>query len=80
MCGSVTLAKTYASSLKQNACVFWTAMALINWKTIGADAANTFAEPDAPVVPLYGGIDEQYHQWYSAKHLGRPTLKPRAVM
>jgi len=81
MRGSVTLAETYESSLEQNASrVFWAATALKNWKTIGADAANAFAEPDAPVAPLYVRIDEQYREWYSAKYPDHPKLKLRAVM
>ena len=81
MRGSVTLAETYASSLEQNAArVFWAATALKNWKTIGADAANAFAEADAPVAPLYVRIDEQYREWYSAKYPDRPALKLGAVM
>jgi len=81
MRGSVTLAETYASSLEQNASrVFWAATALKNWNTIGTDAANAFAEADAPVAPLYVRIDEQYRKWYSVKYLDRPKLKHGAVM
>ena len=81
MRGSVTLAETYASSLEQNAArVFWATTALKNWKTIGADAGNAFAEADAPVAPLYVRIDEQYREWYSARYPDRPKLSPHAVM
>ena len=81
MRGTVTLAETYASSLEQNAArVFWAATALKNWKTIGADAANAFAEADAPVAPLYVRIDEQYREWFKHKYPDRPQPKPGAVM
>jgi hypothetical protein len=44
MTGSVTLAETYAGSLEQTGSrIFWSAAALYNFITIGADASNAFA-------------------------------------
>lgn len=54
MRGSVTMAKTYASALKQTgARLFWSACALHNYLIIGADTANAFAEAPPPKAPLY---------------------------
>ena len=54
MRGSVTMAKTYASALKQTgARLFWSACALRNYLIIGADTANAFAESPPPKAPLY---------------------------
>ncbi len=69
MRGSVTLAETYASALDQTASrVFWAATAIYNLVTIGADAANAFAEAPPPVAPLYVHVDEPYREWYKARY------------
>ena len=74
MQGTVTLAETYAASLDQTASrVFWAATAINNFVTIGADAANAFAEAPPPVAPLYVYVDEQYREWHRERN---PNEKP----
>jgi deoxyuridine 5'-triphosphate nucleotidohydrolase len=81
MRGSVTLAETYASLLDQNGSrVFWAATAINNFITVGADAANAFAEAPAPVAPLYVYADEQYRAWHKQKHPQRKIIHPGTVM
>ena len=74
MQGTVTLAETYAASLDQTASrVFWAATAINNFVTVGADAANAFAEVPPPVAPLYVYVDEQYREWHRERN---PDAKP----
>ena len=81
MRGTVTLAETYAASLEQTGSrIFWAATALNNFVSIGADAANAFAEAPAPVAPLYVRIDEPYRAWYQAKYPHRSPIPPGSVM
>jgi len=79
--GTVTQAETYASSLEQNAArLFWASTALNNWITIGAGAANAFAEAKGPVAPLYVYCDEQFRSWYHRKFPDRPEVRKGMVM
>jgi deoxyuridine 5'-triphosphate nucleotidohydrolase len=81
MRGSVTLAETYAAALEQTGSrIFWAATALNNFVSIGADAANAFAEAPAPVAPLYVRVDEPFRQWYSNKFPHRPPIPRGHVM
>jgi deoxyuridine 5'-triphosphate nucleotidohydrolase len=81
MRGSVTLADTYAGSLDQTgAKIFWSATALFNFITIGADASNAFAEAPPPKAPLYVTIDEPFREWYAEKYPDRPPLKKNDVL
>ena len=81
MQGTVTLAETYAASLDQTASrVFWAATAINNFVTIGADAANAFAEAPPPVAPLYVYVDEQYREWHREKNPGEKPIPHGYVM
>ena len=81
MRGTVTLAETYASSLEQTgARIFWAATALNNFITIGADAANAFAEAPPPVAPLYVLIGEPFRNWYKTRFPDKPTIPPGYVL
>lgn len=33
----------------------------------GANASNVFAEADAPKIPLYVRVNEQYREWWTEK-------------
>ena len=81
MQGTVTLAETYAASLDQTASrVFWAATAINNFVTIGADAANAFAEAPPPVAPLYVYVDEQYREWHRERNPGAKSIPHGHVM
>ena len=81
MKGTVTLGDTYAGSLEQTGSrIFWSATALYNFITIGADASNAFAEAPAPIAPLYVSIDRQYHEWYKDKYPDKPALPTDFVL
>ena len=81
MRGTVTLAETYAASLDQTASrIFWAATAINNFVTIGADAANAFAEAPPPVAPLYVFVDEQYREWHQARNKGADRIPNSYVM
>lgn len=81
MKGTVTLGDTYAGSLEQTGSrIFWSATALYNFITIGADASNAFAEAPAPKAPLYVKIDKPYHEWYRQKYPNKPPLPPNFVL
>ena len=81
MRGTVTLAETYAASLDQTASrVFWAATAINNFVTIGADAANAFAEAPPPVAPLYVYVDEQYREWHRERFPGEKPIPHGHVM
>ena len=81
MQGTVTLAETYAASLDQTASrVFWAATAINNFVTVGADAANAFAEAPPPVAPLYVYVDEQYREWHRERNPGEKPIPHGYVM
>ena len=81
MKGTVTLGDTYAGSLEQTGSrIFWSATALYNFITIGADASNAFAEAPAPVAPLYVSTDAQFHEWYKHKYPDRPDIPEDFVL
>ena len=81
MLGTVTLAETYVASLDQTAArLFWAATAINNFVTIGADAANTFAEAPPPVAPLYVYVDAQYHEWCNERNKDEPPIPSGYVM
>ena len=81
MRGTVTLAETYAASLDQTASrLFWAASAINNFITIGADAANAFAEAPPPVAPLYVYVDAQYREWHKARNPDAPPIPQSHVM
>ena len=44
--------------------IFWGSAAAKNLIVRGADASNAFAEADAPDIPLFDRIDNQYREWY----------------
>lgn len=60
MQGSVTLAALEQTGAR----IFWAATAINNFITIGADAANAFAEAPASVAPLYVTADEPFRNWW----------------
>ena len=81
MRGTVTLAETYASSLEQTgARIFWATTALNNFISIGADAANAFAEAPPPVAPLYVLIDEPFRNWYKTRFPDKPIIPSGYVL
>ena len=81
MKGTVTLGDTYAHALEQTGSrIFWSATALYNFITIGADASNAFAEAPAPKAPLYVSMDQQYHDWYREKYPNKPALPQDFVL
>ena len=74
MKGSVTIANTYATCVKQPAArFFWSNAAIQNLRVYGADCSNSFAETPAPTEPLYMKIDKQFWEWWS-EHKHRPPL------
>ena len=81
MKGTVTLGDTYAGSLEQTGSrIFWSATALYNFVTIGADASNAFAEASAPKAPLFVSIDRQFHEWYKEKYPNKPPIPHHFVL
>ena len=61
---TVIFGYTYAKWLDHiGSRIFWAAAAAKNFIIRGADASNTFAEVDAPKIPLYVRIDNQYREW-----------------
>lgn len=54
---------------------FWAVSAVAkNMIVWGADASNAFAEADAPKIPLFVWIDQQYCDWYKHKYPDQPDL------
>ena len=77
----VTLTETYAAALEQTGSrIFGAATALNNFISIGADAANAFAEAPAPVAPLYVCVDEPFREWYAHGFPQRPPIPRGHVM
>jgi hypothetical protein len=65
---------TYAKSLDHvGSRIFWAAAASKNFVVRGADASNAFAEADAPKIPLYVRVNEQYREWWTEK-MKRPPI------
>jgi dUTP pyrophosphatase len=72
---------TFAKSLDQvGSRTFWAVAAAKNMIVRGADASNAFAEADAPKIPLYVRIDQQYRDWYKNKYPDRPELPDDYVL
>jgi dUTP pyrophosphatase len=72
---------TFAKSLDQvGSRIFWATAAAKNMMVRGADASNAFAEADAPKIPLYVRIDQQYREWYANKYPDRPELPEDYVL
>jgi dUTP pyrophosphatase len=60
---------TFAKSLDQvGSRIFWATSALKNMIVRGADASNAFAEADAPKIPLYVRIDQQFRDWWKQRY------------
>ena len=77
--GRVTLGETYTGNVDQySSKVFWTATAVHNYISIGADITNAFAEAGPPKAPLYVYIDEVYREWRKSK--GLPDIPPGHVL
>jgi dUTP pyrophosphatase len=65
---TVIFGYTYAKSLDHvGSRIFWAAAAAKNYVVRGADASNAFAEADAPKIPLYVRVNEQYREWWTEK-------------
>jgi deoxyuridine 5'-triphosphate nucleotidohydrolase len=65
---TVIFGYTYAKSLDHvGSRIFWAAAASKNFIVRGADASNAFAEADAPKIPLYVRVNEQYKEWWTEK-------------
>jgi hypothetical protein len=72
---------TFAKSLDQvGSRIFWATAAAKNMIVRGADASNAFAEADAPKIPLFVRIDQQYREWYANKHPDSPDLPHNYVL
>jgi dUTP pyrophosphatase len=77
---TVIFGYTYAKSLDHvGSRVFWAAAAAKNFIVRGADASNAFAEADAPKIPLYVRINDQYREWWVEK-MKRPTIPGNYVL
>jgi dUTP pyrophosphatase len=71
---------TYAKSLDHvGSRIFWAAAASKNFVVRGADASNAFAEADAPKIPLYVRVNDQYREWWTEK-MKRPPIPPGYVL
>ena len=74
------MAETYATCVAQPACrLYWAIVAAAGLISIGADAANAFAEAPPPVEPFYMKIDNQFHEWWT-QCLGRPPIPEGYVL
>lgn len=64
---------TFAKALDHvGARIFWATAASKNYIVRGADASNAFAEAEAPKIPLYVRMNEQYRQWWTEKMKQEP--------
>jgi deoxyuridine 5'-triphosphate nucleotidohydrolase len=71
---------TYAKSLDHvGSRIFWATAASKNFVVRGADASNAFAEADAPKIPLYVRVNDQYREWWTEK-MKRPPIPPGYVL
>jgi hypothetical protein len=65
---TVIFGYTYAKSLDHiGSQIFLAAAISMNFVVQGADASNAFAEADAPKIPLYVCVNEQYREWWTEK-------------
>eukprot|EP00934_Nitzschia_sp_Nitz4_P000755 Nitzschia sp. Nitz4//scaffold72_size95085//6004//8247//NITZ4_004742-RA/size95085-processed-gene-0.2-mRNA-1//1//CDS//3329557321//755//frame0 len=70
----ITFAETYAACVEQAAHrLTWALVAALNYVAIGCDAANAFAEADAPKDQFYMKIDEPFIDWWT-NHLHRAPI------
>jgi deoxyuridine 5'-triphosphate nucleotidohydrolase len=77
---TVIFGYTYAKSLDHvGSRVFWAAAAAKNFVVRGADASNAFAEADAPKIPLYVRVNDQYREWWTEK-MKMPPIPPGHVL
>ena len=66
--GTVIFGYTFAKMLDQvGSRIFWGTVAAKNLIVCGADASNAFAEANAPDIPLFVRIDNQYCEWYKLR-------------
>ena len=66
--GTVIFGYTFAKMLDQvGSRIFWGTVAAKNLIVRGADASNAFAEANAPDIPLFVRIDNQYREWYKQR-------------
>jgi deoxyuridine 5'-triphosphate nucleotidohydrolase len=71
---------TYAKSLDHvGSRIFWAASASKNFVVRGADASNAFAEADAPKIPLFVRVNEQFREWWTEK-MKRPPIPEGYVL
>ena len=77
---TVIFGYTYAKSIDHvGSRVFWAAVASKNFIVRGADASNAFAEANAPKIPLYVRVNDQYREWWTEK-LKRPPIPTGYVL
>ena len=77
---TVIFGYTYAKSLDHvGSRIFWATAASKNFIVRGADAANAFAEADAPKIPLYVRLNDQYREWWTEK-MQQPPIPPGHVL
>jgi hypothetical protein len=77
---AVIFGYTYAKSLDHvGSRVFWAAAASKNYIVRGADVSNAFAEADAPKIPLYIRVNDQYREWWVEK-MKRQTIPSGFVL
>jgi dUTP pyrophosphatase len=75
---TVIFGYTYAKSLDHvGSRVFWAAAK--NYIVRGANASNAFAEADAPKIPLYVRLNDQYREWWVEK-MKRPEIPQGYVL
>ncbi len=66
--GTVVFGHTFAKMLDQvGSRIFWGTVAAKNLIVSGADASNAFAEANAPDIPLFVRVDNQYREWYKLR-------------
>ena len=77
--GTVVFGYTFAKMLDHvGSRIFWGTVAAKNLIVRGADASNAFAEANAPDIPLYVRIDNQYREWYLKRF--NKTIPPNYVL
>jgi hypothetical protein len=77
---TVIFGYTYAKSLDHvGSRVFWATATAKNFVVRGADASNAFAEADAPKIPLYVRMNDQYREWWTEK-MKMPPIPPGYVL
>ncbi|MCE2996259.1 MAG: hypothetical protein LW863_11705 [Flammeovirgaceae bacterium] len=64
-----TLASTYSSCVEQPVQrMFFALAAHLGYRVYGADAQDAYAHSPPPDQPTYIAIDDQYADWYKARH------------